>query len=353
MRPLIWIGRFGGHTGFSTSTREYFKAVRPFVPECYAASLENLTPDDPLYSAIIPPALLDQIEERAVKVVNHQPTTDPEAQVYFSVCEYDSIPPIWTEILSQAKAILTQSQFCIDVFTRCIRDQYPGKIIPPMYIIPYILPPEFKPDGPIDRRFPADQCVFGSVFEWIPRKAPDRLLTAFMREFAPTEPVRLMIRTYTHKIPNLAAYVRQHWPDPRIVVIESPIQDLPAFYRGLDGYLSPTAGESWGQTLTEAMVCGVPTVGSNHSGNLEFMNHENSYLVDVEEWSPVENNPSACWRLPVIESIQRAMREIFTHWSNRTRNPKIDPALRLLRELTPERIGPKIFQALKQVLEEE
>ena len=31
--------------------------------------------------------------------------------------------------------------------------------------------------------------------------------------------------------------------------------------------------------MAEAMACGVPTIASNYSGNLEFMNNDNSWLV--------------------------------------------------------------------------
>jgi glycosyltransferase involved in cell wall biosynthesis len=348
VRPVIWIGRFEGGTGFSTSTREYFQYLQTRISRIYAASLDILLPDDPLYSAQMDTGFIELLEERGdrpLKVVNHLPITDPEAEVYFSVIEFAEIPPRWIEPLQQARLIITQSQFCKDVFSKYVSDPSIIKIIP------YIIPQEFQPTGPIDRRVPLDVCAFGSVFEWIPRKVPERMLTAFMEEFALNEPVRFLIRATHPTIKDLEKYVKKQFPDPRICVIKEKIPDLAAFYRGLDGYCSPTAGEGWGQTLTEAMVCGIPTIGSRHSGNLDFMNDENSYLVDVGEWQPVPEEPTSSYRLPDIDSIKSCLREIYQIWKSKEPNPKIARALQLRQILSRERIGPKLYEVLLPLLE--
>ena len=111
--------------------------------------------------------------------------------------------------------------------------------------------------------------------------------------------------------------MQKSYDDPRIHVIAEPIPDITTFYKDINAYISCTAGEGFGQTMAEAMACGIPTIASNHSGNLEFMNESNSWLVEVEDWSPAQPEQQYQWRLPKIESIQKAMREVVNLWQQK------------------------------------
>lgn len=42
--------------------------------------------------------------------------------------------------------------------------------------------------------------------------------------------------------------------------------------------------EGWGLPYMEAMSMGLPAIGTNWGGNLEFMNSNNSYLVNVKRF---------------------------------------------------------------------
>ena len=104
------------------------------------------------------------------------------------------------------------------------------------------------------------------------------------------------------------------------------------------------------------MACGLPTIGARHSGVLDFMNDQNSYLVDVEPWSvappPIGNPPGEYrWRCPKVAGIQQAMRTVYEQWKTHVPDPKAHAATRLRTELTPEKIGPKILAALRPYLE--
>ncbi|MHA1341323.1 MAG: glycosyltransferase [Promethearchaeota archaeon] len=339
-RKIVWIGRFRGYSGFATSTREYFLSILPYFHKLYIAPLEVLKENDPLKQYLVPLPL----EDTELKIINHLPTTDPEAEVYFSVFEYNRIPDSWIPIFNQARLIMTQSNFCKQIFSQFIDD--PSKI----RVVPYILPKNFRGDGPKIRYFPEDIFVFGSVFEWVPRKVPERTIKAFVEEFSSNEPVRLVLKASHPQGKNVKELVSNITKDERIIVIEDIIEDISAFYRGLDAYISCTAGEGWGQTLTEAMACGIPTIASRHSGNLDFMNDENSFLVDVHDWSPSNPNPSFMWKLPKISGIKKTMRYIYEHKGSPSIQKKIKNALSTTSKLTHEAIGPKIRDYLISVL---
>ena len=46
-----------------------------------------------------------------------------------------------------------------------------------------------------------------------------------------------------------------------------------------DCYVSLHRAEGFGYTMAEAMLAGKPVIATGYSGNLEFMNDDNSFLV--------------------------------------------------------------------------
>jgi glycosyltransferase involved in cell wall biosynthesis len=250
---------------------------------------------------------------------------------------------------------MTQSNFCKNVFSNQISDS--SKI----HVIPYIIPAEFSPKGPRIRKFKDDTFVFGSVFEWVSRKMPELMIEAFMREFKQHEPVRLILKV---QFPFDINFINPNNPqqtliynaiqnirkDPRIMLNTDLIPKISEFYRGLDAYISCTAGEGWGQTLSEAMACGIPTIASNHSGNLDFMNENNSYLVDVEEWSPTIEFPNLCWKKPKIESIQKVIRQVYEEKNSEIQKQKILNAIKIKNLYTQDIIGKEIRQIIEPLI---
>jgi glycosyltransferase involved in cell wall biosynthesis len=47
-----------------------------------------------------------------------------------------------------------------------------------------------------------------------------------------------------------------------------------------DAYISMHRSEGFGLTMAEAMYLGKPTIATGYSGNIDFMNVSNSYLLD-------------------------------------------------------------------------
>ena len=68
-----------------------------------------------------------------------------------------------------------------------------------------------------------------------------------------------------------------------IVLITQQIspQEMPQLYAVADAYVSPTRGEGWGRTFMEAMSTGLPTIGTRWSGQLDFMNDDNAFLIVI------------------------------------------------------------------------
>jgi glycosyltransferase involved in cell wall biosynthesis len=321
MKDIVWIGRFRGSGGFATAAREYVLATREAGIDLRIAPLmETLENDDPLHAFEAPLPLPDD----TFRILNHQPIMDPDAQAFLSVWEYDRIPNEWVDSFDQAVVVMTQSTFCRDMFACQVSD--PSKI----HVVPYIVPAQYRPKGDVYHFAPPGTFVFGSVFEWVPRKVPELTIQAFTEEFGPEEPVRLVLRTSHPEGEDTRAIVRKLSDDPRIIVLPSALPELSGFYRGLDACTCCTAGEGFNQTLAEAMACGIPVIASRHSGNLDFMDDSNSYLADVEDWSPVPGTDvdGEClyWRKPVVASIRECMRKVYTEMTELgTASKRADP----------------------------
>ena len=94
--------------------------------------------------------------------------------------------------------------------------------------------------------------------------------------------------------------------------LDSP--DQRALLEACDAYVSLHRAEGFGYTLAEAMLAGKPTIGTAYSGNLEFMDETNSFLVD-HDMTPIpmgcEPYPSTSrWAEPSIEHAAELMRRV-------------------------------------------
>lgn len=155
-----------------------------------------------------------------------------------------------------------------------------------------------------------------SVFE---RKNPLAIIEAYTRAFEPQDGAALVIRSI-----NAASVPDDHG---RLLAAASDRPDVHV----LDGYLSEekknlTVGacdcyvslhraEGFGLTMAEAMYLGKPVIATGYSGNLDFMNDENSFLVKHRlvpigpDASPYPANGR--WADPDVEHAGQLMREVF------------------------------------------
>ncbi len=120
---------------------------------------------------------------------------------------------------------------------------------------------------------------FMSVFE---RKNPLATIEAFLRAFPGRRDVRLVIKCSNSRIdPENAARLRQAAERGLVQIIDgylsrTEVNDLVAC---CDAYVSLHRSEGFGLTLAEAMTRGKPVIGTDFSGNTDFMNASNSFPV--------------------------------------------------------------------------
>ena len=173
---------------------------------------------------------------------------------------------------------------------------------------------------------PLDRYLFLYCFDFFSifnRKNPLGLIKAFKKAFAPNEGPFLLIKSINGKKHYLK--LRKLYKEARgrsdIFILDQYFsnKEKNELMNLCDAYISLHRAEGFGLTLAEAMSLGKPVIGTHYSGNLTFMNQENSFLCPYE-LMPVGRGsapyPShAVWGEPNLEEAAKLMRYVV-------KNPK-------------------------------
>ncbi|MHB8172750.1 MAG: glycosyltransferase [Thermincolia bacterium] len=237
----------------------------------------------------------------------------------------DRIHASWVEVCNTMDEIWVPSVFNFETFTQSGVD--PAKI----QVIPFGIAAErFNPEE-TEPLFIEGRKGFNflSTFQWTKRKGWDILLRAYLETFDPSEDVSLTIMAYYGKGESVgervANYITTLGYDldkiPEIIILDERISDelMAALYAAAEAYVLPSRGEGWGSSYLEAMTMGLPTIGTKWSGNLEFMNEDNSYLVDINglvdvDQEQVDEDPFYAghrWADPSLEHLKQVMRFVY------------------------------------------
>jgi glycosyltransferase involved in cell wall biosynthesis len=167
-----------------------------------------------------------------------------------------------------------------------------------------------------------DRFMFLFAFDFMSvmkRKNPLGLIDAFTRAFPAGSGAQLVIKAINgDKRPvereALMTAASQH---PDITVIDTYFTrvETSSLMNLADCYVSLHRSEGLGLTLSEAMSHGKPVIATNYSGNVDFMDDSNSYLVP---WTRVAvgqgaegYSPDATWAEPDVVEAARLMRYVY------------------------------------------
>jgi glycosyltransferase involved in cell wall biosynthesis len=203
--------------------------------------------------------------------------------------ETEGIPPSWVEPCNRVREVWVPSGFNARTFADAGVD--PERI----HVVPY--PVDTDRLRPASReRDPGAPVTFLSIFEWTWRKGWDVLLRAWAEEFAPGEPVRLVVVTYRgagtaadgsveeQAVAHLAALGAgpDEVADIELVLDPVPHDAMRDLYATADAFVLPTRGEGAGMPVLEAAACGVPVIATAWGGHEELMTAEAAFPVAVE-----------------------------------------------------------------------
>ena len=245
-----------------------------------------------------------------------------------SMFETDALPSHWVSAANRLDELWVTSAFNEATFRA-------AGVRVPMHIVPGGIDSDTFCGGL--EPFPVAglrDTVFLSVFEWRLRKGWDVLLRAWADAFGPDDDVTLVLRTYPisrvdadRNVDVIDAQIDEFLLEscegrtradvaPIIVLGERVAgRDLPSLYNLASAFVLPTRGEGWGRPFMESMSCGVPVIATNWSAHLEFMNHENSYLVDIEGLVPADSSEVAVyagqrWAAPKVAHLTTQLHRV-------------------------------------------
>lgn len=191
-------------------------------------------------------------------------------------------------------------------------------------VLRFPMPVELREPPALSRAevgLPEGRFVFLFVYDFfstLARKNPLGLIEAFTRAFAPDEgPVLVLKSINGDKWPNDLERVRQAAAGrPDIVVVDGfvPVDHVHGLTALADCYVSLHRSEGFGLTIADAMAYAKPAVATRYSGNLTFMDDENSYLVDAglaTVPAGIPNYPAgSVWAEPSLDQAAELMRRV-------------------------------------------
>jgi glycosyltransferase involved in cell wall biosynthesis len=194
---------------------------------------------------------------------------------------------------------------------------------------------------------------FLSVFD---RKNPLGAVEAFRRAFEPDEGPVLLLKSINgeHAVPELEQLRRAARGRGDIVVVDQYVssREKDALTARCDCYVSLHRSEGFGLTMAEAMAWGKPVIATAYSGNLEFMDNDNSYLVPFtlgETRKTSRPYPAGLkWAEPDLDEAARLMRHVYEN-PTEARKKGAQGKMRIRKDHSPQRTGEFIAERLEQI----
>lgn len=274
--------------------------------------------------------------------------------------ETTKMSPRWAWYLNEVREIWTGCEVNAQTF----RDMgFEGKIFKfPQPINIYQVEPL-----PIDN---AKGFVFGSVFQWIERKNPKALLTAYWQEFQHDD-VTLVVKTYglgyeSHETSQIYDQIAK-WkselalPDyPRTLIIDYLLTDkqIHQFFEAVDCIVTPHRFEGWGVVQAEALAHLKPLISTPLGGIHEWVTTDSYFPIkysmtdvfnmDWAEQYTVEGNK---WADVDIQDLRRQMRFVY---ENRDQAKKVakNGNKQVKDKLNPKVVGKIMKDRIAKIYEE-
>lgn len=233
------------------------------------------------------------------------------------VWESDRIPEEWYDSFRYYDEIWVPTKFCQDAVS--------SVSTVPVVRVPISINIDEKPLINIRSKYgiSAKDFMFLFVFDFYGssvRKNPVGLIDAFHMAFEDNENVVLVLKYINHEnFPAQYNEIRSKLSDKNnIKVVERHIkkEDLYSLYKNCDCYVSLHRAEGFGITMAEAMFLNRPVIATGYSGNMDFMNLNNSFLVkyDMVEIGEKEYPPyrkGYFWADPDLDHAAELMRYVY------------------------------------------
>lgn len=215
----------------------------------------------------------------------------------FTMMETRCLHPDYVIRTNCADEVVVPSKWCYDMFKE-------SGVKRPMYVVPLGVDTDIYHPGaePLEFTKNLKPFIFLSVFGWSLRKGYDVLLKAYLSEFTSDDPVTLLIasryfgstdESKKQVIRNDVARISSTVANPKkpqVVLFGDVLSDvmMPRLYAAAKCYVLISRGEGYGLPMAEAGACNLPVICTRYSGQTDFLDDNNSYLVDVDGFTKAD-----------------------------------------------------------------
>ncbi|MDP3921249.1 MAG: glycosyltransferase family 4 protein [Candidatus Omnitrophota bacterium] len=231
--------------------------------------------------------------------------------------ELSQFPAEWFPSFRFYREIWVGSSFCQESIAR----------ISPIPVVKMTFPVLMeKREGGRDRfGLNEEEYIFLFSFDFLSileRKNPLAVIEAFARAFHKTDKATLMIKTINgHHSPEQMKQLEQTARDLKVRILDECVseEDMAKLMNACDCFVSLHRAEGLGRGMAQAMYLGKPVIATGYSGNMDFMNGQNSYLVDYKLVELAGNfgpyRKGSVWAEPDIEQAAVLMRAVYENRS--------------------------------------
>jgi glycosyltransferase involved in cell wall biosynthesis len=282
------------------------RLIEPFMPErydthrAYRINLIEVAPDQT-------PVVFRNVDRRL---------TDKSYNILRTFWELPQAPLAWRDMLHGVDEIWAPNDFV----AKALAGVFSGKIT--------IIPPAVEVgEGPFEPResfgFESDRFYFLFSFDYFSspdRKNPFAVVRAFQQAFAENDQrVGLVVKSIgaEEQFPEIKSFFRETArKDPRIIVIDHSLKrrEMLSLIRSCDAYISLHRSEGFGFGMAEAMNFGRIVIGTDFSGNRDFLTPETgfpvSYTLRAVESHEYSWSDGQVWAEPNEEEAAVIMRQV-------------------------------------------
>ena len=246
--------------------------------------------------------------------------------------------PQWRKFYNLVDYYFPSSNFSAEVFY--INGVPPEKT----YVIPHGVDTRvFNPDIHPVKLKTKKKFKFVAVVAPHFRKNIDVLLEAYCRAFTAKDDVCLVLKTKVYKHSDglyhhtnnpkgrkgfevvmgdlfKAIYKKYGKNIPEIELLDGHVENVASIYNACDCHVTTTGAEGFGMPLLECMACGLMSIAPNYSGHLDFMNPDNSLLINtsMRHAKPYEQywtfNPKSKIGQPSVQHTAELMKKAYNEF---------------------------------------
>lgn len=266
--------------------------------------------------------------------------------------ELSNFPEEWIPYFRFYNEIWTISKFCAESI---------AKVSPiPVINIPHVIDLDTSKIERKKYKFGLDErnYVFLFIFDFFSvfeRKNPLAIIKTFRQAFDNNEDVVLVLKCInSDRHPSEFEILQNYSSEHNIKIIDGHLSkdDINSLIASCDCYISLHRAEGFGLTMAEAMYLERPVIATGYSGNMDFMDINNSFLVRYKlielekDFGPYKKGN--VWADPDISHAVELMRFVY---NNREHAKKIGirASEDIKRFLNPTVVGNEIKQRIERL----